>query len=197
LLPVLSSVNQHALALELLQSRKFPSWGFEVENGATTIWERWNSYTKENGFGGKQNAEMNSFSHYAFGAVGEWMFSQLAGIDTDGPGYERIIIRPSPPKPGYHSENRPIDWVKAHHDSIRGRIVSNWKLTKGRFELETTLPAITSGTVYLPTESVESIRESGKPLAKAKGVKFLRSENGFAVLAVASGTYRFSAAFGK
>jgi alpha-L-rhamnosidase len=87
--------------------------------------------------------------------------------------------------------------VKAHHDSIRGRIVSNWKLTDGRFELETTLPANTSGTVYLPTESVESIRESGRPLAKAKGVKLLRAENGHAVLAVESGTYRFSAAFGK
>lgn len=197
LLPVLSSVNQHALALELLQSRKFPSWGFEVENGATTIWERWNSYTKENGFGGKQNAEMNSFSHYAFGAVGEWMFSQLAGIDTDGPGYERIVIRPSPPKPGGQAENRPIDWVKAHHDSIRGRIVSNWKLANGRFELETTLPANTSGTVYLPTMNVESVRESGKPLAKAKGVKLLRAENGHAVLAVESGTYRFSATFGN
>ena len=83
LLPVLSATGQHDLAVRLLQSRKFPSWGFEVENGATTIWERWNSFTKEKGFGGEQNASMNSFSHYSFGAVCEWMFTTLAGIDTD------------------------------------------------------------------------------------------------------------------
>ena len=82
LLPVLSATGQYDLAVRLLQSRKYPSWGYEVEQGATTIWERWNSYTKDKGFGGAQNAAMNSFAHYSFGAVCEWMFSQLAGIQT-------------------------------------------------------------------------------------------------------------------
>src|SRR5204863_2628573 len=100
LLPVLSANGQNDLAVRLLQSRKFPSWGFEIENGATTIWERWNSYTKDKGFGGEQNASMNSFAHYSFGAVCEWMFSSLAGIDTDGAGYRKILIHPMLPSPG-------------------------------------------------------------------------------------------------
>lgn len=83
LLPVLTDTGHLDLAVSMIQSRKYPSWGYEVKNGATTIWERWNSYTEEHGFGGsdgKMNAAMNSFSHYAFGAVTEWMFTDLAGI---------------------------------------------------------------------------------------------------------------------
>jgi alpha-L-rhamnosidase len=87
LLPVLSATGHQDLAVRLFQGRAFPSWGYEVENGATTVWERWDSYTKEHGFdgfAGHNNAAMNSFSHYSFGAVCEWMFRSLAGIDTDG-----------------------------------------------------------------------------------------------------------------
>jgi alpha-L-rhamnosidase len=192
LLPVLSDVGQHDLAVKHFQSRKFPSWGYEVEQGATTIWERWNSYTKDKGFGGEQNASMNSFSHYSFGAVCEWMFFRLAGIDTDGPGYKRIILRPSPPSPGSNPERAPIHWVKAHYDSIHGRIVSNWRRTNERFELETTIPANTTATVYLPAKGEAQITERGRPLAKARGVKLLRMEGDRAVLAVESGNYRFT-----
>ena len=194
LLPVLSDVGEHDLAVKHFQSRKFPSWGYEVSQGATTIWERWNSFTKEKGFG---DAGMNSFSHYAFGAVGEWMFSRLAGIDTDGPGYQKIILRPSPPTPGGKAENKPIDWVKAHYDSIHGRISSEWRLAGNKFELKTTIPANTTATVYLPADNSERIRESGKPLAKVAGVKWLRQEGDRAVLAVESGSYQFTSRVGK
>jgi alpha-L-rhamnosidase len=203
LLPVLSDVGEHDLAVKHFQSHKFPSWGYEVEQGATTIWERWNSYTKDKGFGGPQNAEMNSFAHYSFGAVCEWMFFRLAGIDSDGPGYKKIIIRPSPPSPGSNPERAPINWVKAHYDSVHGRIESNWRLKSGRFELEATIPANTTATVYVPAanlnviSSIDLITESGKPLAKAKGVKILRMENNAAVLAVDSGAYRFVSTTGK
>ncbi|MCU0782607.1 MAG: glycoside hydrolase family 78 protein [Verrucomicrobia bacterium] len=194
LLPVLSSVGENDLAVKHFQSRKFPSWGYEVEQGATTIWERWNSFTKEKGFG---DPGMNSFSHYAFGAVGEWMFSTLAGIDTDGPGYQRIIIRPSPPTPGSNPAREPINWVKAHYDSIHGRIVSNWRLKAGRFELKTTIPANTTATVYLPTASAGEITEGGKPVAKVSGVSLLRQEGDRIGLAVESGSYKFICPFGK
>jgi len=197
LLPALSSVGEHDLAVKHFQSRKFPSWGYEVEQGATTIWERWNSFTKDKGFGGKQNAEMNSFAHYAFGAVGEWMFSQLAGIDTDGPGYQRIILRPSPPMPGSNQAREPINWVKAHYDSIHGRIVSNWRLKAGRFELETKIPANTKATVFLPAKLCAEVRADGKLLAKAKGVKLLRQDPHQTVLSVGSGSYKFACPFGK
>jgi alpha-L-rhamnosidase len=193
LLPVLSATGQGDLAARLLQSRKYPSWGYEIEQGATTIWERWNSYTKDKGFGGPQNAEMNSFAHYSFGAVCEWMFSQLAGIQTDGPGYKRIIIRPTPPSPGSNPDQKPIDWVRAHYDSIHGRIASAWKVESGGFELDVTIPANTTATVYLPARNAGSITESGKDLAQAQGVKFLRMDGERAVLAVESGAYRFAA----
>jgi alpha-L-rhamnosidase len=134
---------------------------------------------------------MNSFAHYSFGAVCEWMFFRLAGIDSDGPGYRKIIIRPSPPSPDSNPERPPINWVKAHYDSIHGRIVSNWKRTKKTFELETVIPANTTATVYVPATSAERVTEGGRPLAKAKGVKFLRMENHAAVLAVESGAYHF------
>jgi alpha-L-rhamnosidase len=193
LLPVLSATGQQDLAVRLLQSRKYPSWGYEIEQGATTIWERWNSYTKDKGFGGPQNAEMNSFAHYSFGAVCEWMFSQLAGIQTDGAGYKHIIIRPTPPSPDSNPDQKPIDWVRAHYDSIHGRIASAWKVESGRFELEATIPANTTATVYLPARDAASITESGKVLAQASGVKFLRTEGDRVVLAVESGSYRFAA----
>jgi alpha-L-rhamnosidase len=197
LLPVLSDVGENDLAVKHFQSRKFPSWGYEVEQGATTIWERWNSYTKDKGVGGEQNASMNSFAHYSFGAVCEWMFFRLAGIDSDGPGYRKIIIRPSPPAPGSNPERPPINWVKAHYDSVHGRIMSNWKRTAAGFELETTIPANTTATVYVPAASSEQVTENGQPLAQARGVKFLRMENHAAVLAVDSGSYRFVSTMGN
>jgi alpha-L-rhamnosidase len=193
LLPVLSANGQHDLAVRLCQSRKFPSWGYEIEQGATTIWERWNSYTKDKGFGGARNAEMNSFAHYSFGAVCEWMFSQLAGIDTDGPGYQRLLIRPGPPTPGSNPDQVPIDWVRAHYDSIHGRIATAWTGQPGSFKLQLTIPANTTATLYLPATdpAPDMITESGKPLAQATGVKFLRKEGRRAVLSVESGRYDF------
>ena len=194
LLPVLTSVGENDLAVKHFQSRKFPSWGYEVDQGATTIWERWNSFTKEHGFGGadgKQNASMNSFAHYSFGAVCEWMIGDLAGIQSGGPGYDTIIIHPHPPTPGSNADREPIHWVKAYYDSIHGRITSNWKRTKDKFELEVEIPANTTATAYLPANDVEQITENGKSLSHTPGVKFVKLENGRAVLEIGSGTYHF------
>jgi alpha-L-rhamnosidase len=153
LLPVLSANGRHDLAVRLFQSREFPSWGYEVENGATTIWERWNSYTREKGF---FEPSMNSFSHYSFGAVAEWMFRSLAGIDTDGPGYRKIVIRPGPVA-GRANPGKPVEWVKAEYVSVRGRIVVNWRVAGGRFELETTIPANTTARVGIPTGKKDEV----------------------------------------
>lgn len=197
LLPVLTSVGENDLAVKHFQSRKFPSWGYEVEQGATTIWERWNSFTKEHGFegeDGQQNASMNSFDHYAFGAVCEWMLGDLAGIQSDGPGYDRIIIHPHPPSPGSNLERPPIHWVKAHYDSIHGRIVSNWRSAENQFELEVEIPANTSATIYLPATNAKQIQEGSMPLSKAQGTTVLGVVDGAAVLAVGSGRYHFVSA---
>jgi alpha-L-rhamnosidase len=186
--------------MKLFQSRKFPSWGYEVEQGATTVWEHWDSYTKAHEFEGEdgnQNASMNSFSHYSFGAVGEWMLGDLAGIRSDGSGYKKIIICPAPPTPDAIQQGAPIDWVNAHYDSIRGRIVSNWRITKGSFELKIEVPPNTTATVILPAIGADGVFESGRPLSKVKGVRFQRMTGRNAMLVVQSGVYNFSSKCGR
>lgn len=190
LLPMLSDSGQHDLATFLLQSREFPSWGYEIRNGATTIWERWDSYTKEDAFG-RHNAAMNSFSHYAFGAVCEWMFHTLAGIQSDGPGYKKIIIRPTPPSPGSNSMHAPIDWVRTSYDSIRGTIRSDWKLLGDRFHLNVTIPANTTATVYLPTNDAASITEGGTTIDGHANIQIIGQQDNHSLLSVPSGSYEF------
>ncbi|HZQ47034.1 MAG TPA: family 78 glycoside hydrolase catalytic domain, partial [Verrucomicrobiae bacterium] len=194
LLPALSANGQHDLAVRLFQSRQFPSWGYEVINGANSVWERWDSYTKEHGFDGKdgkQNAAMNSFSHYSFGAVMEWAYRNLAGIDTDGAGYQRIIIQPGPPSAGSNPDNKPVDWVKAEYTSARGKIAVAWKLHDGSFYLNAAIPANTTATVFVPAKSADDVSEGGKLIDRVNGVKFLRREGARVVLAVESGSYQF------
>ncbi len=193
LLPVLSSVGQHDLAVFLFQSRAFPSWGYEVEQGATTIWERWDSYTKEDGFG-RHNAAMNSFAHYSFGAVCEWMFNTLAGVRPRDPGYGHMIIQPRPAAPGSNEERQVIHWLNASYNSLRGRIVSNWRIDQDRFDLEVEIPANTTATVILPASDESRITESGQPLSQALGVQLVRMSGDRAILLVDSGKYRFSSA---
>ncbi len=194
LLPVLSSNGHHDLAVRLFQSREFPSWGYEVVNGATSIWERWDSYTKEDGFG-RHNAAMNSFSHYAFGAVCEWMFRTLAGIDTADAGYNHILLRPMPPTPASNPDNKPIHWVKASYDSINGRIGSAWKLEKGVFSYDITVPSNTTASVFLPTATVEGVTESGRPINRRDGVEIHSTEGHPVVLEVEAGSYSFACEF--
>ncbi len=193
ILPVLSAFNRHDLACRLFQSRAFPSWGYEIVNGATTIWERWNSYTVEGGYG---NAAMNSFSHYAFGAVCEWMFETLAGIAPVEPAYTRIRIRPMPPSPDAPRPEGapPLDWVKASFDSPMGVIASQWRRSADSMELVVTVPPNTTAEVCLPTAAAPSeITEGGKPLDQTiDGVHSVSTRNGEVLAEVGSGTYFFT-----
>ncbi|MBI1388229.1 MAG: Bacterial alpha-L-rhamnosidase [bacterium] len=189
LLPVLTEYGKHDLALRLFQSTEYPSWLYEVVNGATTIWERWNSYTKEEGFA---SVTMNSFSHYAFGAVCEWMFDTLAGIDQAAPSFARIRIDPRPPKPGATGERPPFQWVKASYDSIRGPIRSEWKQEGGVFTLKVEIPANTGAEVILPTRDVDSIMESGSPVENKPNIILSGQDESGMTLQVGSGVYEFT-----
>ena len=132
LCPALTKAGRCDLAVQLLLNEEHPSWLYEVNNGATTIWERWNSWTKESGFG---DVGMNSFNHYAFGSVCEWMFESLAGFRPAEPGFKRIIVEPC--------FTAKLDFVKASYDSIQGRIAIEWRKTAEGFflHLETPVPA--------------------------------------------------------
>jgi len=180
LVPTLTDTGHLDIAYRLLNNDTFPSWGYSIKNGATTIWERWDGWTEEKGF---QTPGMNSFNHYSFGSIGRWLFGSVAGIDTDGPGYRRIIIQPRP--------GGGLDYAKASYKSINGKIVSDWKIRGDKFTLNVTIPANTTATVYVPAGDIESVTEGGRPAAKAGYVSLLRMEDDSAVFAVGSGNYRF------
>ncbi len=187
LLPALTEIGRSDLAYRLIQNKTYPSWGYSIEQGATTIWERWNSYTKKDGFG---PVKMNSFNHYAYGSCNEWIFRSMLGIDTDCAGYKKIKMKPEFPSLSNVDWGINPPWAKGHYDSIYGRISSDWKWKNEVFLWTVSIPPNTMATVYMP-ENAESLTESGKPIAKAKGIKFLRNEKGRAVYELQSGQYSF------
>ncbi len=184
ILPVLSDVGADKLAYTLLLQDDMPSWLYSVKNGATTIWERWNSYSIQDSFG---DASMNSFNHYSYGAVAEWMYKYMAGISNDPnlPGFQHFVLQPT------IDADKRITWVDGSYDSVYGTIKSKWRMDKKEFIYQATVPANTTATVYIPTSDVDTVTEGGNPITKVKGVKFIKHEDGKAVYEVQSGTYDF------
>ena len=132
------------------------------------------------------NNGMNSFNHYAAGAVGQWMVNHQLGVssDEDVPGFKHFILQPS--------YGGTITFTKGYYDSVYGRIISEWKLDGGNFIYNVTVPANTTATLYLPAASHSTVMESGKLASKAEGVTFVGHENGRAVYELESGSYRFT-----
>jgi alpha-L-rhamnosidase len=176
LLPALSATGHHDLAGILMQQREFPSWGYEVDNGATTIWERWNSYIKGKGV---HEPTMNSFSHYAFGAVCEWMFSELAGIDRAAPGFDKVKISPRP--------TGTITRASAAMETRHGGLSCSWKIENGTFTADVVVPPNTTAEITLPVKG--EVSEGGKPAKEAAGIREATGNR----LVAGSGTYRFTA----
>ncbi len=179
----LSDHGHNDLAYRLLQNDQYPSWLYPVDQGATTIWERLNGYTVEDGFGG--NNSMNSFNHYSFGAVGQWMIAYSLGIQRDKPGFKHFILQPE------YEPTGEMTWAKGHYDSMYGRINSAWKINSGTLTYAATIPANTTATLYIPAVSENSVTEGGQPAAEAEGISFVKYENGKAVYELASGNYEF------
>ncbi len=155
LLPALSATGNSKLAYTLARDTAYPSLGFEVVNGSTTIWERWNSYIKGKGF--ENNAGMNSFNHYAFGAICEWMFQNMAGIQPLDAGFNTFIIKPEIAASG-------VNYVKATYHSIKGEIRSSWKKINDRLEIGVSIPVNTKAEVIIPSASVKHILINKRPL---------------------------------
>ncbi|HNS19008.1 MAG TPA: family 78 glycoside hydrolase catalytic domain [Sedimentisphaerales bacterium] len=188
LMATLNAIGRTDVAYHLFHNETFPSWGFSIQHGATSIWERWDGWTPEKGF---QDPGMNSFAHYSFGAVCEWMFRTIGGIDTQlapteagGPAYKHIVIRPQ--------MGGRLSWAKTSYNSIRGKIATAWKVDGDTLKLDVTIPANTTATVYVPAVDAASIRERRKPVAQAEGVRLVDTKDGEVVLEVGSGVYHFT-----
>ncbi|MBO3840878.1 MAG: family 78 glycoside hydrolase catalytic domain [Candidatus Brockarchaeota archaeon] len=182
LMQALTKFGKTDLAYRLLLQETYPSWLYTVKLGATTIWERWNSMTEE----GIHEPGMNSFNHYAFGSVGEWLFSTVAGIDVEDTGFKSIIIKPKP--------SRELGRVHASYESIRGTVSVDWWFSGDAFHLQLVIPANTSALVYVPTSEPERVMESGKPAEKSECVKLIGIREGCVVYRVLSGSYSFTVA---
>jgi alpha-L-rhamnosidase len=183
LLHALSENGRLDVAYQLLMQKSWPSWLYPVTQGATTIWERWDGWTEDKGF---QDPAMNSFNHYAYGSVGHWLYSVVAGIELDPaqPGYKHAILRPQP--------GDGLSHAKAGLESPYGRIESDWKIADGVFHWAISVPPNTTATAYVPALENAQVQESGKPAEEAEGVEFVRREDGAAVYRLISGQYTFT-----
>jgi alpha-L-rhamnosidase len=179
---VLTRAGRLDVMFRLLHQQMWPSWLYAVTQGATSIWERWDGWTEEKGF---QTTDMNSFNHYAYGAIGEWLYGDVAGIEAAEPGYKRIVIRP-------HAGD--LTSARASYHSMHGRIVSDWRREGGRFSLRIEIPPNTAATVYVPVTKGAEVLEGAGPAAEAAGVKLVRSGADSAIFEVGSGAYHFSTA---
>lgn len=188
LLPVLSSGRQNALAYKLLLNETYPSWLYTVKSGATTMWERWDGYSPTEGPNNK--GDMNSYNHYAFGSVGEWMYANIAGIDHDPeiPGWKAIVIRPR--------LGGGLTRARAEYRSPRGTITTNWRISSNRFVMDVQIPVHGRATVILPVASDEGVLEGGQPVVGGQArrdVKALGAREGGTAYTISSGNYQFSA----
>lgn len=185
LCPALSKMGEDNLAYTLLMQRNEPSWLYSVDQGATTIWERWNSYTLENGFG---DVGMNSFNHYAYGSVQEWMYRYMAGIETDGVAFKNILLQPrvdTRTADELPDGQQRMKWVRASYDSVAGLIESAWSNDES-FVYECTVPDGSSAKLLLPVFTnkvvINGVEHSMDEFEK---------ENNCAVITLGSGSYIF------
>jgi alpha-L-rhamnosidase len=173
----LREVGRNDLVFTMFNKTSYPGWGYMLEQGATTLWEQWNGHW--------------SRIHSCFTSPGNWFYQGLGGIQADpaAPGFKNVII-----KPAFVGD---LTWVKTHHDSPYGRVVSNWKREDDQITMEVTIPANSTATIHVPAKAASDVRVSGQALKKADQVTLLRMENGSAVLSVDSGQYSFGCKYTK
>ncbi|HZE95065.1 MAG TPA: family 78 glycoside hydrolase catalytic domain [Gemmatimonadales bacterium] len=183
LLHVLGATGHMGTAFQLLTQRTYPSWLYPITRGATTMWERWDGIRPDSSF---EDPGMNSFNHYAFGAVGDWMYQNIGGIDVDpaAPGYRRSRIAPRP--------GAGLTSASASLETAYGTLQSAWRVEGQRFALEVTVPANTFAEVTLWDARLDAVREGGFPLNARDGVRAARQRGNDVVVDVGSGRYSFA-----
>jgi alpha-L-rhamnosidase len=175
--PVLSEHGRSDLAYALLHQDEFPSWGYSIRHGATTIWERWDGWTEHGGF---QSAAMNSFNHYSLGSVGDWLYGHVAGI-AQAPGsvaYRDLLLRPTP--------GGTLTWARAEQETARGTVTCGWSLAADRLTVTVTVPPGSTAHLVIPTLDPGSVRENNAPVAAEPSA-------GGATVRLSSGRFTFTA----
>jgi len=182
LCPVLSRYGYNDIAYKLLMQKDYPSWLYQITKGATTIWEHWDGIKEDGSF---WSEDMNSFNHYAYGSIGEWLYRVVAGIDTDEekPGYKHVYIKPQP--------DRSLSFAEATLKSMYGEIKSAWTWNENNMELIICIPPNTTATVILPYAKLEEVKENGKAACEAEGISSCEETGSGVKLELGSGNYRF------
>jgi alpha-L-rhamnosidase len=157
LCPTLSETGYGDVAHELLTKDSFPSWGYSIRHGATTIWERWDGWTEEHGF---QTPAMNSFNHYSLGSIGQWLYEYVAGIRAVSPGYEHVLIAPDPGE---------LEYASATYRSVRGPITSAWRQDDETFSLDVEIPPSVTATVVMPSGETHEIGSGRRSFTALRG----------------------------
>ncbi|MBS1664033.1 MAG: alpha-L-rhamnosidase, partial [Bacteroidetes bacterium] len=180
---VLSRYGYTEIAYRLLLQESYPSWLYPVKMGATTIWERWDGIKPDGSF---QTPEMNSFNHYAYGAIGDWMYRVVAGLDTyeDGVGYKHSRIAPHP--------GGGLSQAGADLETVYGRLSCHWRQEKDALSIDLDIPANTTSTFYIPTPEGGLITEGGQPLKAGQNIEAVEGvERGYLIVRLGSGGYHF------
>ncbi|WP_037290886.1 glycoside hydrolase family 78 protein [Saccharibacillus sacchari] len=178
---VLSENGYHDIAVQLVQQEEYPSWLYSIHQGATTIWEHWDGIKPDGSF---WSDAMNSYNHYAYGAIGDWLYRAVAGLDLDEqiPGYKRIVLRPNP--------DSGLTYARAQYDSPYGKIVSGWtKRENGEVVYEIELPPNTTVELRLPDTDGKKVKVDERDPAEVLGTESRRYEDGTLVLELGSGRY--------
>lgn len=182
LMLVLAQIGRNDVAYRLITNTTYPSWGFTIEHGATSIWERWDGWTPHHGF---QNVGMNSFAHYSFGAVYQWMVENIGGIQLVEPGYASFRIAPIPGGGLTHGS--------ASLETIHGQILSRWDIEGDTITMRVEVPVETTCVIVVPTDDPENIRLGGNHIVvdmKEPSVRFEGSS-----LHVGPGMYTITAPY--
>lgn len=179
---VLTRFGYQDIAYKLLLQKTYPSWLYPVTKGATTIWERWDGIKPDGTF---QSTGMNSFNHYAYGAIGDWLYKVVGGIqcDAEGPGYKKAVIAPQ--------LGGNFTSASTKFENLYGTIQSDWKIVDGKFTLDIVIPPNTSANVILPQSENAVVAENGIAVEKINGLKKYTTETNYKAFEVGSGNYRF------
>ncbi len=176
----LSNSGHSDVAYRLLLQTTYPSWGYMIDHGATTMWERWNGDQMMG------DPSMNSYNHYAYGAVAEWLYRYAAGIDetAEDPGFHRLVLHPQ--------FDATLGAARATYDSPYGAVTSNWKADGNTISWDVIIPSNTTGLLYFPGDVTTAILEDGKDIRQSTGISFVARDGRSAIYQAGAGSYRFS-----